>query len=213
MGKVIRLPRDPHRETELLLPWYAAGRLDGDERARVEAHLKGCARCRFELAREHRLGAEVASLPLDADLGWAAMLRRIEVLDAPAPDRRSRLGVLIRAGAPWAGWAAAACVTLVLVGGALTLRPAAPAAPYHTLSAPSAAALVGNVIVVFRPDASEAAIARALAASHARIVDGPTGADAYVLRIPATERDAAVARLQRSTVVEMVEPLDLAGSP
>jgi len=209
MGKVIKLPHDPHRETELLLPWYAAGRLDGDERARVEAHLRTCARCRSEFAREQRLGAEVANLPLEADLGWAAMLRRIEDSEARAAARPRSLGGLMRAGAPWVGWGAAASVTLALVGGALTHRPA----NYETLGAPAPAATTGNAIVVFRPDATEAAIVAALGATHARIVDGPTGADAYVLRIPAAERNAAVARLQTLASVEMAEPIDQPGSP
>jgi hypothetical protein len=209
MGKVIRLPNDPHRETQLLLPWYAAGRLDGEERARIEAHLRTCARCRSELAGEQRLGAEVANLPLDADLGWASMLRRIEESEASAPTRG--LGGLMRAGAAWAGWAAAACVSLALVGGALIHRNAP--ATYQTLSAPTPAAAPGNAIVVFRPEASEAAIAAALSATHARIIDGPTGADAYVLRISAAERDASVAKLRTLPSVEMAEPIDGPGSP
>lgn len=212
MGKVIRLPHDSHRETQLLLPWYAAGRLDAADRARVEAHLSGCARCRSELASEHRLSAEVAGLPVDADIGWAAMLRRIDDADDEASRPRRSVGGVLAAGAPWVGWAAAVCVTVVLAGQALIRSPSAPAT-YHTLSAAAPAAPAGDVIVVFRPDATEAAISRVLSASHARIVDGPTGADAYVLRVPAAERDAAVARLQAQKSVEMAEPIDMAGSP
>ena len=214
MGKVIRLPHDPHRETELLLPWYAAGRLDGDERVRVETHLRTCPRCRAAFAGEQRLGAEVAGLPLDADLGWASMLRRIEESEASAPARgpsQRVLGNLVRAGAPWAGWAVAGCLTLALAGGALIHRPAP--ATYQTLGEPAPAATAGNAIVVFRPDATESAIAAALSKADARIVDGPTGADAYVLRIPATERDASVKKLTTLASVEMAAPIDGPGSP
>ena len=214
MGKVIRLPHDPHRETELLLPWYAAGRLDGDERARVEGHLRTCPRCRAAFAGEQRLGAEVAGLPLDADLGWASMLRRIEASEASAPARgpsRRVLGDLMRAGAPWAGWAAAGCLTLALAGGAMVHRP--PPATYQTLGDAAPAVAGGDAIVVFRPDATESAIAAALSGAHARIVDGPTGADAYVLRIPATERDASVKKLTTLASVEMAAPIDGPGSP
>lgn len=210
MGKVIRLPRDPHRETQLLLPWYAAGRLDATERARVESHLRACGRCRSELASEHRLSVEVASLPLDADLGWAAMRRRIDASSLSDRARRRRNG-LLRAAVPWLGWTAAACVTLVLVGDILTTRPTSGA--YHTLSAPAPATPAGNVIVVFRPDATEATIAHVLSASHARIVDGPTGADAYVLRLPKAERDGGVVWLQSQKAIEMAEPIDIPGSP
>ena len=210
MGKVIRLPRDPHRETQLLLPWYAADRLDGGERTRVEAHLKTCARCRSELAAERRLGDEVAGLPLDADLGWAAMRRQIEAAEIRGPVRQGRR---VLAATPWLGWTTAACAILALFGDVTLRHPVAPPPAYHTLSAPTAAPPIGNAIVVFRSGATMAAIADALGASDARVVDGPSGAGAYVLRIPAAERDAAIARLRRSKSIEMVEPIDVAGSP
>lgn len=37
------------REHPDVLPWYVTGRLDPDERARVEAHLRDCAECRAEV--------------------------------------------------------------------------------------------------------------------------------------------------------------------
>jgi hypothetical protein len=118
-----------------------------------------------------------------------------------------RLG---RAAAPWLGWAAAAGLALVFVAGPMAMHGAQPAR-YHALSAPAPAASAGNVIVIFRPDASEAAIAEALRASDARLVDGPTAADAYVLRAPTAERDRALVSLREHRAVVLAEPIDGGG--
>lgn len=216
MSNIIRLPGDKHREAQLLLPWYLTGRLDADERARVAAHLKTCAVCRADLRLEQRLGPEFAGLPLDVDQGWAAMRRRLEDdADGAAAGRGGQLGrragALARSGAPWMGWALAAGLAAIVAVGALpTAQP--PPAAYHTLSsaAPSPA---GNVIVIFRPDASESAMRAALQASHARLVDGPTAAGAYVLHAAPAERQRALASLRAATSVVMAEPIDDGAAP
>ena len=41
-----------HEESWLLLPWLANGRLSHAERARLEEHLRGCAQCAREAARQ-----------------------------------------------------------------------------------------------------------------------------------------------------------------
>ena len=68
----------------------------------------------------------------------------------------------------------------------------------------------GNVIVVFRPDVRESEMRRLLKDNDARLVDGPTAANAYVLHIPDAERGAALARLHSDTAVVLAEPLDAA---
>jgi anti-sigma factor RsiW len=217
MGKIIRLRDALHEETRLLLPWYATGRLEPDDAARVEAHVNGCARCRAELKLERRLKAEVADLPSGVDHGWAAMLERLQ----PPPARRAlgwswftnRAGGPWRAGRPWIGWAVAAGAGAVLVVGALSPRAPTPAAAaYHTLATPPAVR-PGNVVVVFRPEATEAQIRAALTAGGARLVDGPTAADAYVLNVPASQRERALASLRASGQVVAAEPVDAAGPP
>lgn len=210
-GKIIRLPPDPHRETQLLLPWYAAGKLDSADRAKVEAHLSGCPRCRSELAVEQRLEKEVADLTVDADLGWAAMRRKIEASDAPKPGGVGLGALARRASVQWLGWGMAASFGILLVWNAYQSRPPATAA-YHTLSAAPATAS-GNVIVVFRPQATESAILTSLNASQARVVDGPTGAGAYVLSVPPPLREAALKNLRGRREVVMAEPLAMAGQP
>ena len=217
MSNIIRLPGDKHREAQLLLPWYLTGRLEPDERARVDAHLKTCAVCRADLRLEQRLGPEFAGLPLDVDQGWAAMRRRLED-DAKSGDAAGwdgqfagQAGALARSGAPWMGWALAAGLAAIVAVGALpTAQP--PPAAYHALSS-AAASPAGNVIVIFRPDASESAMRAALQASHARLVDGPTAAGAYVLHAAPAERQRALASLRAATSVVMAEPIDDGAAP
>jgi hypothetical protein len=77
---------------------------------------------------------------------------------------------------------------------------------YHALGrAPGNAA--ANAIVVFRPNTAEAEIAAALRTSGARLVDGPTPADAYVLQVPAATRARAIGTLRLRPSVVMAEPI------
>ncbi len=82
-----------------VLPWYAAGRVTADERALVEAHLAGCARCRDELAQWRAVGAALAreeaqTAPERTSAeGWMRLSERIQALDPPRrPARFPALG-------------------------------------------------------------------------------------------------------------------------
>jgi hypothetical protein len=78
---------------------------------------------------------------------------------------------------------------------------------YRTLgSAPSAAS--GNVVVIFKPDSSEQTLRTILMQNRARIVDGPTSTDAYVLHVPADRRTAVLSRLKGDRNVSLAEPID-----
>ncbi len=214
MANIISLHEEPHREVEALLPWYVAGGMDADEHARIEAHLGDCPACRTELAFERRLKAEIAALPVDVEHGWVCFNRRLEA----RPTRRARdaspLAGIVRgwlAGPPWLGWALAAQAGLIAALGLLAL-PASPPAPYHALSAAPASA-PGNVVVIFRPETSERALREALRAGHARLVDGPTASDAYVLAVPAAERARVLTTLRARADIVLAEPIDAGGPP
>jgi len=202
MAHIIRLDAERHRELRDLLPWYATGQLDAAERQRVESHLATCAECQAEVRFERRLDDEITRMPIDVDQSWSRMRKRLD-RDRPLGRLRQFAGA-VTAPAPWLGWAAASF--LLLATGVLLLPSMQPAA-YHTLSAaPSAGA--GNVVVIFRPDTRERDMREALVANDARLVDGPTTTDAYVLRVPAAKRDAALAALRKRTDVVLAAPLD-----
>jgi anti-sigma factor RsiW len=184
---IVPLFGDPHRDTQMLLPWYVSGRLDEADLALVESHLETCEECRAELQLERRLAGEVAALPNEA-------IADIGLSPATKPLRRWRTV------APWVGWAAAAALAIVV------LRPSpAPQSPtYHTLSAAPPA---GDLVVIFRPDTTEAAMRGILRQSSASLVGGPTEADAYVLRAPRARLDRITASLRARHEVVLAEPV------
>ncbi len=208
MADVIRLHGDPHKLTQQLLPWYANGTLDAEEMVAVEAHLEGCAECRAELESERALGAMVASVPSDVERGWAALRGRIE---SERPQRRAGAwrvpGALWRRPVPmgWAITAQAAC--LMLVVGVVSVAALQPHPLYRALGAPKSGA-AGNLVVIFKPTTAEQDLRAALRFSGARLVDGPTASDAYVLHVADTERAAALKRLRADGHVVLAEPID-----
>lgn len=200
--------RDPHDETEELLPWYANGQLDAGDRTRVEAHLAGCARCQRQLNIDRRLVEEFRTIAPEVDSGWARLRRRIE-----APVLRQRRNWVAQAARDFVesfkrpvvvAWATA---QIAFIAVAAALWPSLTQPAYQALgSAPAASA--ANVIVMFRPEAKEAAIRGALRASGASLVGGPTSADAYLLHVPAKSRPSALARLRADHDVAMAQPID-----
>jgi anti-sigma factor RsiW len=209
MGRIIRFNPDPHQAAQKLLPWYLTDQLDDEERARFEAHLHGCAECQAELRVERRLAEAVAGLPFDVDEGWTTLLRQIEAQAAPRGP-----GAVVRkimAGAGGGGWALAAQFVLAVVIAGLAL-PLTHPPRYHALGATRPAA-VGDVIVIFRPEAQAQDLTQALKSSGARLVDGPTAADAYVLDVPLPARNAALSKLRAYQAVAMAEPIDPAPRP
>jgi anti-sigma factor RsiW len=219
MVEIIRLHGDPHKQAQTLLPWYVNGSLESAEHAEVDAHVRDCPACQADLKLERALGAEIANLPNDIEQGWAALRARAlqegrTLAQGGAPQPRRRPSTAWRHSHAFlrrpvaVGWAfaaqAASLILIVGVGSAFTLqtRPI-----YHALgAAPSAA--VGNVVVVFKPTTPEQALRGALVQSGARLVDGPTVSDAYILHVKASERAKALTRLRSDTDVVLAEPID-----
>ena len=207
-----RTDQKPHDEAEELLPWYANGQLDEADRKRVDAHLASCTHCRRQLELERRLIDEFQAMVPEVESGWARIRMRIE---APAPARI----VTPRKPGPFAeAWAfltrpavamlAAAQLGFVVIAGATLVSLGEPA--YHTLgSAPAPAA--GNVIVMFRADATEEDIRHVLRSAGASLVDGPTPANAYLLHVPPARRQIALEKLKSDENVELAEPIDGGG--
>ena len=202
MVDIIRLNSDPHAQAQRLLPWYANGTLEGEDLTSTEAHLAECAECREDLEAEKIMARQIKSLPSDVDRGWAALSARVQATagnHGRAPER-SILGRRIPLE-----WAIAASLALFIPLLAFSLSRPAPL--YRTLgSAPAAES--GNLVVIFRPDASEQTMRTILMQNGARIVDGPTSTDAYVLHVPAAARTTAVARLRADRHISLAEPID-----
>jgi len=202
-----------HGEAEELLPWYANGQLDEADRAIVDAHLSSCAYCRQQLAIECRLIEEFQAIEPKIESGWTRLRGRI-VSDSPVPTfkppRPTRLAeawaFLTR---PAVATLAAAQLAFFIVAGSALLGLSRPA--YHVLGSPPPAA-AGNVIIMFRADATEQDIRDVLKSTGATIVDGPTPANAYVLHVAAARRQKALETLQANDNVQLAQPIDGGGS-
>jgi hypothetical protein len=215
MGQIIHMSGDDHLETQALMAWYVNGRLEGPELQTVEAHLAQCAECRDDLRAQRRLQAEVVRLPMDVEHGWSDMRRRMaaEPREPVSQPRRASRPATAPGRRSWVGWAvaAAAGLPLALMGGQGLITNAA--ASYHVLGAAPRAALPGNVVVMFSPDTREADLRQALTANGARLVDGPTAAGGYVLRVPDASRAKVLAALRARRDVVLAEPIDTRVAP
>ena len=207
-ARILPLDSDEHQSVQRLLPWYVNGTLDSNETLRVQTHLAGCPRCQGDVKWQGRLRASAAgaATSVDVDRDWVSMRRRLSPTPAEAP-RTPRLG--------WR-WPVTRWLQLAVgVEGALVLALAvawlgAPRdEPFRALGAgPSAA--TANALIVFRPDATEAEIRQALRASGARLVGGPTVADAYLLHLPARAPES-LSRLRAEHAVKRIESLEAQG--
>jgi anti-sigma factor RsiW len=214
---IISMIRDPQRAIQELLPWYVTGTLVPEEAAMVEAHLATCEACRAELETDRALGAMAASASLDVERGWAALKTRVE---GDASRRRISLRRRVAAlshrrptsAKPSArrsgGWAVAAnAASLMLIAGFAWIWAHPQHAQYHVLSAPQVAS-PGNVVVIFKPTTSEQDMREMLRGAKARLVDGPTASDAYVLHVADVERAASLTKLRANGRVILAEPID-----
>ena len=223
-GQILHLEPDPHAAVQRLLPWYLTGRLETTEHDMVETHLAQCPECRSELEteRQWQLLQPGHGTQANVEDGWTRMRARLasELTATPplplrATRRRGWLPPTWRGGAsgPARAWAAPALLSVGLAAAiVVTLRPQAPATAlvgdFHTLGAPVDGG--ATAVVRFKPEATEAQIRHSLKDSGARLVDGPTVSDAYVVRLPREHYAAALDKLRKEPGVALVEALESA---
>ena len=146
MGGIIPL-QDPHRRTQLLLPWRANGTLEPDEEAAVTAHLEQCAECRDDLAFERELAANWASVVPETDSGLARVRAKIEA----QASRVSEPQPLLRRPVRLSRAIAAQIATAAMVGTLfVVVNPAPDEATYEALGAKTPPSS-GNIVVLFAP--------------------------------------------------------------
>ena len=198
-----------HQRADLLLPWFANGTLNGDDLDFVTSHLDACPRCRREVEWLRKLADVCADArrqgePLVAEHSHAwdrtrngtGASRRLPPRGAPS----NRIGT-------WARWAIAAQFAVIVVLGAALMQLHGGEAPYRTLGSTAAQADAGSIVVVFDPGITEAELRRIIRIAGARVVDGPTQADAYVLALAPEHVGTALAMLQSQRAVFFAAPL------
>ena len=229
-GHADHIASDPlHAEAQDALPWLANGTLAGAELERVQAHVATCAGCRADLAllRTARAAGPGPDLDWDPERALARLqprlLSQLQTLDgtaqdapalAAAPDQpvpgllqRWRTRLAANDGR-WLRAAVAAQFCGIAVLAALLARPADRAdAPdtYHALGA-AGAHDAARLVVTFRPDTPEAEMRRIVRAGGARVVDGPTVTDAWLLGVDG-DTAPVLARLRAEPAVTLAEPL------
>lgn len=208
-GDIVQMDASTHKTVSELLPWYVNNTLADDEIALVDQHLQNCPRCRADLEWQRNMLAADAGMTVtgDADKAWARMRARLD-----APQRQHKrfdwLWQWWQASPRWSRWAMAVQLAAI-IGLTATLLLPAPPPQYRLLGAADAAQ--GNLVVVFRPETSERQLRLLLRAHQARLVDGPTLTDAYVLQVPRARHGAILQALRGEPAVVLAESLAAGG--
>jgi anti-sigma factor RsiW len=208
-GPVVRLDPATHKVVDTLLPWFVNGTLDADERVLVERHVAQCARCRQEVEWLRALHAACVAgeASSEGSSAFRKLRRRLET-----PRRRAGRVSPGFLRAPWTHWVIGAQLVLIAGLGTLTFQDtfqdADRAGRYRTLGVPSTAVPArGTLVVVFDPNTSEAELRRVLREADARVVDGPTSSNAYVLDVAASRQAQALQALRAERAVTLAEEL------
>jgi hypothetical protein len=212
-GRIFPFAARAHDEAQRLLPWLVNGTLDADEHDWLLHHLEVCRDCQCELQEQRALQSaciDDATLAGDVEAGWERMQRRLAAPSRPAPVKWQDLWLMRWQQAPrWMAWTLVAQTMLLVVLGIEAWWPRAQPRTYHTLGAGSSSLYQapGNLVIVFDPQLSEGQLRRLLAASDARIVNGPNDAGAYVLAVPPSRVESVRDALRAAPGVTLVESL------
>lgn len=135
----------------------------------------------------------------------------------PGADRTGRAGARLavawRRSPPWTRWAMAAQLGVVIALGTVVARLQEPVAAYRTLGSVGTLGRSDRIAVVFDPKITEVEMRRIVRVADARIVDGPTAADAYVLAVAPGQTATALAMFASQRSVLLAAPLGPVSKP
>ena len=204
-----------HSQVQDMLPWYVANTLQPDEHQLVRAHLQTCAACQDDLQWQLKLktGEPAASTAPDVERALARLLPRLDAqVQAIKPKDDNLLTRLLamfktdgRNSMRW-GTAVMAAQTAVIVGlVAFMALPKQDDSNYRVLGSGERSS--GNIVVVFKPETTVKDIQRIMSMNDARIIDGPTVTNAYLLNVPDTRLTQSIKELRSEAGIELVESL------
>lgn len=218
-------PYSKHDEVMLLLPWFVNGTLKDRELEQVKDHLRVCLVCRKEvgsLVGFSRHMQNEATVEIPPDPRFDRLMARIRTESArpektKAPAKRQRFSDYI---SMWLNSLNPRYLGATLAGGLLILSlpmlyhamPGEPVADYHTLSTANSMSrfTVDDIRVVFVDGTAEREIAVLLGTVKGRVVDGPSAAGVYTVRIEAADHGGgireALDRLRKDKAVVLAEP-------
>ena len=191
---------------EELLPWYANGSLEAEDRAWVDAYLAEHPEARSELAwyqsLQQRVQSNAPAVP--ETIGLAKTMRLIQ---GDQPSLVERIGAFfgnfgLRPGVALAGLALVAVqggVILNLLGDANDKADEIRALNAERVDE-------GPLLKVsFAPDAKEADIRLLLVQVHGELAGGPGQLGDYYLRVPEGSQAEALARAKASPIVQAAQ--------
>ncbi len=208
-GRVLPFDPSAHAAADALLPFFVNGTLRGKELAFVEEHVRACEQCQREVDWLREVFAACAAIeplrdPTPADLRRLARFER----PIPAGISPARIRREWRTAQPWVRWLLAAQLAAIAVLGTMLATDTRNEAAYQTLGASARSAQVRDAIaVMFDPRATESEIRRIVLSAGARIADGPTSTNAFVLEVPAARSDGALQALRAERAVRFAEYL------
>ena len=206
--RVVRLDTAAHTVADVLLPWLVNGTLEGDELAFVQRHVDECPNCRREVEwlRELHAACIAGEAMPGASAAFHNLRRKLEAREGR--DSMARLRRSEGRTRRWLPWALAAEFAVIVVLGGLLITNNDGPVLYRTLGAENAAVpATGSLVVVFDPTTSVAEVQRILRGAGARIVDGPTQANAYVLEVPPGQTERAAQAIKAERAALLIEPL------
>ena len=224
MNRSIDSESDPHAATLELLPWLVNGTADEQPLAPARAHLAGCDECQSWLAFDERLQGALREDRVVDYSPHAAYARFVNRLDAEQ-TRQQRWQFWRTPVDRWQSWSRVRVVKLALatqlavivaLAAGLVLQSSTSApSEYRTLSLPDRGVTASDALLlrlVVDETMSAAELRELLAATHARIVDGPTELGVFTIEvtpIATPDSDAvALARLLRAQPgVRFAEPV------
>ena len=208
--RIVRIDVASHKVAHVLLPWFVNGTLKEDELAFVRRHLDECVDCRQEVDWLRELRA--ACIAGETMPGTSVVFRNLRhQLEGPRDETNSstRLRPSGRDVPRWWRWAVAAQFATIILLGGLLLASTDDSSLYRTLGDGDRGPATGSLVVVFDPSVSMAEVQRILQSAGARIVDGPTQANGYVLEAPPGKTDQALQAIRSERAALLVEPLGL----
>jgi anti-sigma-K factor RskA len=208
-GRVLPFGASTHAAADALLPFYVNGTLRGEEHAFVEQHVRACEQCQNEV---DWLRKTFAALAADGLIQAAPRVVPPAAQESDNGGRQrnwaARIQRELRTTHSWTRWLLAAQLAAIVVLGTFLAADTRDVASYRTLGVPNASAQLHDTIaVMFDPGITESEMQRIVLGIGARIVDGPTSTDVYVLEIPAGRVDQALQALGTERGVRLAERL------
>lgn len=212
-GRIVAIDDSTHEKVQKLLPWFVVDTLTGEELELVNQHLHVCAECQADFAWQCKLQAiaPASDTHPDVDRALAKLRPRLGVA-VDKPRQRPMSGLFdrfLRGNPQWMPWALAAQFSVIIVLVAVIATPFGNIAAYRALGTNKDTG--GNMVVVFKPETREQDLRRILQHAGARIVDGPTVTDAYLLHVPEEKLNGTVHDLRVDPAVVLAEPLGSGG--